>query len=255
MKYATRFLVVFALLLPYGASARDDFEDRGYWYPFVERFTWRGFDGGKQITKEAGEAAGIGATGEYLLAEDTSLILRLKGDASYGKGNFEEALAPSVKASSKSSRIAARGEMDLGRRFLLREGQVELIPFAGAGYRWSNKHVKAGTGVQGFHETWNSAYTRIGARSAYKFDRQVSALFEAGVKVPVYTSVNSSLSGKSFRPGSQVSFYMEAGVSYEKVRPILYYEGFRYSASAPSGGVEFPRMEGDILGLKVAFEF
>jgi len=243
------------LFIASGASARDYFEDRGYWYPFVERFTWRGFDDGNQVTKEAGEAAGIGAAGEYLLSEDTPLILRLKGDASYGKADFDEAVSLSAKASSKSSRIAARVETDLGRRFLVREGQVELTPYAGAGYRWSKMDVKGGTEVQGFHEAWNAAYARVGAQGAYKFDGRLSALFEVGVKVPVYTSVNSSLSGKSFRPGSQASFYMEAGVSYEGVRPAIYYEGFRYSASTSSNGVEFPRTEGDILGLKVAFEF
>ncbi|MFA6147996.1 MAG: hypothetical protein WC899_07300 [bacterium] len=242
------------LFVASASSARDYFEDRGYWYPFVERFTWRGFDGGNQVTKEAGEAAGIGAAGEYLLLEDTPFILRLNGDASYGKGDFDEAVAPAGKASSKSSRIAARGETDLGRRFLLRDGQVELIPYAGAGYRWWKEDVKVATNVQGFRDTWNSAYARVGARGTYKFDGRLSALIEAGVKVPVYTSVNSSLSGKSFRPGSQASFYMEAGVSYDGIRPILYYEGFRYSASS-SNGIEFPRTEGDILGLKVAFDF
>lgn len=254
MRRVTLAISIGLLFIASGASARGYFEDRGYWYPFVERFTWRGFDGGNQVTREAGKAAGIGAAGEYLFSEDTSLIFRLKGDASYGKGDFEESVAPSGKASSKSSRITARGETDFGWRFLLREGQVELIPYAGAGYRWSKMDVKTGPDVQGFNETWNSAYAKVGARGAYKFDRRLSALFEAGVKVPVYTSVNSSLSGESFRPGSQASFYMEAGVSYDGIRPIIYYEGFRYSASS-SNGIEFPRTEGDILGLKVAFDF
>lgn len=258
MKYFAVSMSVVLLLLSSGASARDYFEDRGYWYLFGERYTWRQFDGGDQITKDVGENVGIGALGDIQIAEDTALIGRLRGEGFGGKGNFDAATGPGTKASSTTTGYGLRAEGDLGWRFQPGEGKTEILPFAGLGYRWWKTKVKESSGIPGFEETWNSMYSKIGARGVYFLERNISIFGEAGVKVPVYTQASSSVSvggSTSYKPGSRISGFLEAGVNYKGVRPSLYYEGSRFSESRSSGGVTYPETEGDILGVRVAFEF
>ncbi len=114
------------------------------------------------------------------------------------------------------------------------------------------------TPIPGFNETWNSVYSKIGARAGYSLERNIFLFGEAGVKVPVYTRANSGISGSgstSYKPGSAISGFLEVGVNFKGVRPSLYYEGSRFSESSASGGVAYPETEGDVFGVRIAFEF
>jgi len=250
------FLTIAFLLVASGASARDSFEDKTYWYLFGERYTWRQFDGGTQITKDVGETVGIGAFGDYQVAEDTALIGRLRGEVFGGQGNYDIATGSASKASSTSNRFGLRTEGDLGWRFLPSDGKVAILPFGGIGYRWWKRNLTGTQAFQTFDEGWHEVYTKAGARGQYKIERDVALFAEVGTTLPVFTRVSggSSSSKRSFKPGMKVSTFAEAGVDYRGLRPSIYYEGSRFSADE-SGAIVFPRTEGDVFGMRVAFEF
>lgn len=256
MRRFTLAVSVGLLIIASGASARDYFEDKAYWYLFGERYTWRQFDGGTQITKDVGETVGIGAFGDYQVAEDTPMLGRLRGEVFGGRGNYDIATGTGSKTSSTSNRFGLRTEGDLGWRFLPSDGKVAILPFGGIGYRLWKRNVEGTQAFQAFDESWHDVYTKAGARGQYRIERDVALFAEAGTILPVFTRVSGGSSGSkgSFKPGMKVSTFAEAGVDYKGLRPSIYYEGSRFSAD-DSGAIGFPRTEGDVFGLRVAFEF
>ena len=256
MSRVAAFLSIAFLLVAPGASARDSFEDKTYWYLIGGHYAWRQFDDGTQIVKDVGETVGIGAFGEYQVADDTPLIGRLRGEVFGGRGNYDVGTGSASKTSSNSTHFGLRTEGDLGWRFLLSDGKVAILPFGGIGYRWWKRNVEGTPAFQAFDESWHDIYTKAGARAQYSFERDVALFAEAGTILPVITRVSGGSSGSkgSFKPGMRVSTFAEAGVHYKGLRPSIYYEGSRFSADE-SGAVGFPRTEGDVFGLRVAFEF
>lgn len=246
-------------------------------FPSFQYFTWEEFKPtSPRILKEEGLLVGAGGTARLDLY-DKKLMLKLKGELFGGNVHYNGHTQPD-KNSLISERpvktdviyFGTKAESDLGWRSPI--GPVAIEPFAGLGYRWWLRSLQSssaldGNGnllaVGGGTEYWMTFYSRLGARAAWSFTKDITLFAEGGGKYPFYNENKADLPGSgsvSIKPGREWSAFGEIGVTYKRFRPTIYYEGFRFSKSnvVPIGnntGVFQPKSDSDIFGINLNWVF
>ncbi len=246
-----------------------------YLYPYVQYFHWTETSGGRKLLTESGPIYGIGtAVGLNLLQTDNSgfLLLRTKGELFGGVVDYDGQTQPpsSLPVKTDVTYFGGKGELNLGWSYPA--GRFLLQPFAGLGYRlWlrdlHDSSTRDGSGqavqVQGYTETWESAYTRLGLSLTHTFDNGVRMFWEGGASFPFYNSNSLDLTGDgtvTVRPEGRWSAFGEFGVRTARIRTALYYQGYRTDQSpavrvSPSVSILQPRSTEDVVGVSVGYCF
>ncbi len=240
-------------------------------FPSIQYFAWEEFVSGSRILKEEGPLVGAGGTARLNLY-DGKLMLKLKGELFGGdvhyNGHTQSDTDPVISERPVKTDVIYFGtkvESDLGWRSPI--GSVAIEPFAGLGYRWWLRSLQSSTTldangnpfpVGAATEYWMSFYSRLGARAAWNFAKDFTLFAEGGGKYPFYNEnrADSPRGGKvTVKPGKEWSAFGEIGVSWKRLRPSIYYEGFRFSQSPVVKGVLQPRSESDIFGINFTLVF
>lgn len=277
MKYIVGMVAALGLFMTSPAFAAG--LEELYVYPSVQYFTWEELrDDGSRILKESGPLFGAGAAVKVDLY-NKSLMLKGKGELFGGQVDYDgqtqtdpNPALSELPVKSDVTYIGTKEELDLGWRFNVRRVSVE--PFAGLGHRWWIRDIHDSTAadktpqrnpvrVSGATETWQTIYTRFGARADYLISDDWKLFGEAGAKYPVYNRNTADLQGGgdvTIKPGREVSAFAEASLKYRQFRTSLFYEGFRFSKSpvVPIGGntvVFQPKSESDIFGISLGWAF
>ena len=230
-------------------------------YLSAQYFTWREFQGGKQLLKESGALFAGGVVVEYLPAAQSAVSLALRGRSELFGGvvNYDgETIGPNpVPLQTDVTYFGTRQELDLGCRYSA--GNWMLEPFGGAGHRWWIRDLQGGSG---YTEYWQTLYLRAGARGSYRPDPELSFFAEGGAKRPWYTGNSIDFAGTgwtTFHPGAQWSGFGELGARYQHLKLGLSYEGFRFSASpvrqVGTGRFLQPNSTSDLIGLNLGWSF
>jgi hypothetical protein len=265
-----KFIIFFMLFATSSAFAgqSDLVKEWSILFPSFQYFAWEEFDStGPRILKEEGLLVGAGGTARLDLY-DNKLMMKLKGEIFGGDVHYNGQTQDGEPVKTDVIYFGTKVEDDLGWRFPINSGYFE--PFAGLGYRWwlralQNSFTNNANHfpVDGSNEYWYSIYTRLGARAAWSFTKDLTIFAEGGGKYAFYNENRADLpdGGKvTIKPGSEWSAFGEIGLTYKRFRPTLYYEGFRFSRShvVPIGnnlGVLQPKSESDIIGINLNWVF
>lgn len=275
-----KLITIFMLFLasPVFAGQSGLVEEWSILFPSLQYFTWEEFKpAGTRIVKEEGLLVGAGGMARLNLY-DKKLMLKLKGelfggDVHYNGHTQQDTLNPAQSERPAKTDViyfGTKAESDLGWRLPLSD--VSFEPFAGLGYRWWLRALQETTAldtggnpfpVGASAEFWMSFYSRLGARAAWNFAKDLTLFAEGGGKYPFYNENRADLPGGgsvTVKPGNEWSAFGEIGVTYKRFRPTLYYEGFRFSQSSvvPVGnntGVLQPRSDSDIFGINLNWVF
>jgi len=278
------FIALAALLPLWSAPALAEPRFGGmtelYLYPYIQYFHWEEEDGGRKLLTESGPIFGVGtAVGLNLLQTDSSgsLLLKTKGELFGGvvdyDGQTQKSIDPSQSELPVNTDVAyfgGKGEINLGWSFPA--GRYSVQPFSGLGYRiWlrdlHDSTTRDGNGqtlqVQGYTETWESAYTKLGLSLTHTFDSGMQMFWEGGAIYPFYNTNSVDVSGNgtvTVRPVGRWSAFGEFGVRTARIRTAIYYQGYR---TAPSPAVPIstsvsllqPRSTEDVVGVSVGYFF
>lgn len=273
------FIAVAALLPLWAAPASAEPRFGGmtelYLYPYVQYFHWQEESGGRKLLTESGPIYGIGtAVGLNLLQTDTSgsLLLKTKGELFGGVVDYDGQTQPpsSLPVKTDVTYFGGKGEVNLGWSFPT--GRYSLQPFAGLGYRiWlrdlHDSTTRDGNGqslrVQGYTETWESAYTKLGLTLTHTFDNGVGMFWEGGASFPFYNTNSVDVTGDgtvTVRPEGRWSAFGEIGVRTARIRTAVYYQGYRTDQSpavriSQSVSILQPRSTEDVVGVSVGYCF
>ncbi len=226
-------------------------------YLKVESFTWKEFnDSGRQFVKESGPIYGLGVSGK---ADITSaLTLKSKGELFGGRVNYDGQTQAGAPLKTKTDYFGMKIEGDLGWKFIVAE-KSSLEPFAGLGWRRWRRDIKDTSNATGGEELWSSIYARLGIRGDLAFSEKVKAFAEGGVKLPIYNQNKTNIIDVTLKPGNEASVFAEAGFKWAKLKASLFYEGMRFSKSAPVSGIDFivwqPESKADIYGVNAGVAF
>ncbi len=137
--------------------------------------------------------------------------------------------------------------------------------FSGIGTRlWyrnlDDTKTAAGVRVSGSEEWWWSLYGGLGAGVVYPVGSHVELFAEAGVKLPVYTRVEtrgfaSGHYSADLEPDQEYSGFGEIGLEWKRLTVKLVYDSLRFDRSdAKSSGqyeIYQPESDADILSLNI----
>ncbi|GMT48115.1 MAG: hypothetical protein IEMM0007_1681 [bacterium] len=231
-------------------------------YLKTEFFTWKEYDdSGSQLLKESGLISAMGASVRSDITE--LLVLRGRGELFGGTVDYDGQTQSGTPVKTDTNYAGFKIEGNLGWKFMVAEKSF-LEPFAGLGYRWWQRDIQDTLYAAGYEETWWSFYARLGIHGNHTFSEQLKAFAETGVKLPVSNrnKVDLSVIGLStvtVEPGNKASVFAEAGLKWTRVKASLFYEGMRFSKSAPvavSGGqVWQPESKADMFGINVGMDF
>ncbi len=246
-----------------------------YLYPYVQYFHWKEESGGRKLLTESGPLYGIGtAVGLNLLQTDSSGSLRLKtkGELFGGVVDYDGQTQPpsSLPVKTDVTYFGGKGEVNLGWSFPT--GRYSLQPFAGLGYRiWlrdlHDSTTRDGNGqslrVQGYTETWESAYTKLGLTLTHTFDNGVGMFWEGGASFPFYNTNSVDVTGDgtvTVKPEGRWSAFGEFGVRTARIRTAVFYQGYRTDPSpavriSQSVSILQPRSTEDVVGVSVGYCF
>jgi hypothetical protein len=228
-------------------------------------YTWAENSGGKRLLKETGPLFSAGVSVGALL--DSALTVKGRSEIFGGDIHYDGHTLPPNEEPVQTAvhYVGVKEELDLGYR--VSYGEADLEPFAGAGYRWwlrdlRDSTTESGTRVQGYTESWTTAYGRFGIRGRYQLPSGPLLFAEGGAKYPFYTgnSVDFTDFGTvTFHPGSRWSGFAELGTTVNQVRLTIFYEGFRFAPSAfKLVGAQYffqPESTSDIVGLRLGWAF
>ena len=281
-------LVLLAALIPFGGSAPAFAAPRYggiselYLYPYVQYFHWEEENNGRRLLTESGPIFGVGtAVGLNLLQTDTngSLVLKTKGELFGGVVDYDgQTQSPSsLPVKTDVTYFGGKGELNLGWSFPA--GRFAIQPFSGIGYRvWlrdlhdssttTNTSGQRNGGsqvvqVQGYTETWESAYARLGLTLSHTFDNDWRMFLEGGASYPFYNTNSVDIIGNgtaTIRPEGRWSAFGEMGIRTGKIRTALFYQGYRTDQSpsvrvSQSIAILQPRSAEDVVGVSVGYCF
>ena len=231
-------------------------------YLKTESFTWKEYDNsGSQLLKESGLISAMGASVRSDIAE--FLVLRGRGELFGGSVNYDGQTQTGTPVETDTNYAGFKIEGNLGWKFKVSE-KSSLEPFAGLGFRWWQRDIQDTLYAAGYEETWWSFYGRFGIYGKHTFSGQLKAFAEAGVRQPVSNrnKVDLSVIGLStvtVEPGNKASVFAEAGLKWTRFKASLFYEGMRFSKSAPvtvnNVQVWQPESRADIFGISVGMDF
>jgi hypothetical protein len=275
------FLVVAALLGLLGEAAAGEFGGVREFYPYfsVQDFTWEEFSGGQRLLKEDGllYAAGAAAKVDLLQTGVGSLTLRGKGELFGGvvgyNGQTQKSPDPmqsELPVKTDVTYFGTKEELALGWTVPL--PAASLLPFAGVGHRWwlrdlHNSRTIDGTAttvqVQGYTEYWQTVYAKLGLAADYRLTDDWQLFAEAGGKYPFYNSNRINVGGVgdvTLKPESLWSTFAELGFRYKRIRPALFYEGYRTGQSpavpiAQNLAILQPKSHEDLIGFSLGWCF
>lgn len=273
------FIALFALLAfgsaPASAEPRFGGMTELYLYPYVQYFHWQEESDGRKLLTESGPIFGVGtAVGLNLLQTETSgaLVLKTKGELFGGVVDYDGETQPpsSLPVKTDVTYFGGKGEVNLGWSFPA--GRYALQPFTGLGYRIWLRDLHDSTTrdrngqtlqVQGYTETWESAYTKLGLSLTHTFDNGVRMFWEGGASFPFYNTNSVDMVGDgsvTVRPEGRWSAFGEFGVLSAKIRTAVFYQGYRTDKSpavrvSPSTSVLQPRSAEDVVGVSVGYCF
>jgi len=235
--------------------------------PYVsgQYFRWEEHQNNRRILKETGPlvSAGVVVGG----STNSSLTMRGRAEIFGAEVNYNgETQAPeSVPARTEVNYFGIRNQFDLGHRFS--SGSLRLEPFGGLGHRLWLRDIRSGTDAtgqpfSGFTEFWQTGYGRLGARAAYPAPSGASFFAEAGALYPFYTGNTVDFVGSgttTLHPRGKLSGFAETGITWNRLKLSLHYEGFRWSKSpVKAAGSELifqPESRSDIFGLSLGWAF
>lgn len=276
MNHYRHAIITLALLMLAGQASAGEFGKirELYFGPSIAYFHWRESFAGQSVLTEQGPMYGIdGAIALDLLKTKGAGTLTLKNKAGLFGGLVYydgQTQAPSnLPVKTDVIYLGLKDELAIGWAVPLGDGYLE--PFAGLGYRWWVRDLQDSTTsngtttvkVNGSTETWQSAYTKLGATLSFPLSKDWRFFVEGGGKYPFYNS-NSSDSAAfgtiTVRPEPRWSAFAELGARSKTLRPALFYEGYRTGQSAmvaltPSSGVFQPKSDEDLVGVSVSYCF
>lgn len=225
-------------------------------FPSVQYFTWEEFDrSGSRIVKEEGPLYGLGVAVKADLAQKV-LVLTGKTEVFGGEVRYDGSTLAGTPVRSDVDYIGVDATLDLGYR--LRMNRLALEPFAGLGYRWWHREIQATDISSTTTEEWDSFTLRLGARGEYRLSDSARLFVEGGAKYPWHNRDIANPDGggdETFRPESRWSAFAEAGGQFGRIRPSVFYEGYRFGASPTVGSFYQPRTDADIVGIRIGFAF
>lgn len=246
-----------------------------YLYPYVQYFHWTEERDGRKLLTESGPLFGIGtAVGLNLLQTDSSgaLLLRTKGELFGGEVAYDGQTQPpsSLPVKTDVTYLGGKGELNLGWSFPT--GSLAVQPFAGLGYRIWLRNLQDSTTrdangqivqVQGYTETWESAYTKLGLSLSHTLENNWRLFLEGGASFPFYNTNSVDVIGNgtvTTRPEGRWAAFGEFGVRAARIRTAVYYQGYRIDQSpavrvSQSVAILQPRSTEDVVGVSVGYCF
>ncbi len=240
-------------------------------YLAVQSFDWREFAEGSRAVRETGPLFGIGLVypadmGGHVLFTTTGEVFG--GPMDYN-GHACDLTGENCEASTATvNYFGIKVEGDLSRP--IPAGGLSLEPFGGLGFRYWLRNIDSGSTVSGvptssFSEDWITVYVRGGIRGKVAFAGKKQLILLAGAKLPFFTqnTAHTSEVGQgpdlNLRPGKQVSFFAEAGMTLDRVTLSIFYDSFRYPQSPTvSNGISIgyqPRSTLDLYGVRADWTF
>ena len=250
--------------------------DELYVYGTVESFTWREFDAGERAVMESGPLFGIGLS--YFHEFENRITVTPRGEIFFGSVDYDGHACTTdpitlqqtcQPATATVGYVGLTFDGDIGFRFKLKQSSF-IEPFGGLGLRTWRRDIRNGTAADGsatagYIEDWSTLNFRLGVRGGVDLSKSSKMFAEAGVKLPLY-NVNTAYVSDiglgpdvTIHPGKQASYFAEAGVTINRVRASVFYDGLRFSQSSPVSNGMFvffqPQSTMDVYGIRLGVIF
>jgi hypothetical protein len=273
-RYRQSFITLALVLLASQAAAAEYGGIRELFIgPSIAYFHWQESVAGQNVLTEQGPIYGVdGSIALDLLKTDRAGTLTFKGKVGLfgGMVDYDGHTQPSnLPVKTDVNYVGIKEEIALGWAMPL--GDVHLEPFAGLGYRFWIRDLQDSTAnngtstvkVSGSTEVWESAYTKVGAALTIPLTKDWRIFVEGGGKYPFYNSNSSDIAGignTTVRPEPRWSAFAELGARSRKLRPALFYEGYRTGQSpmvriSSTSGVYQPKSDEDVVGVSFSYCF
>jgi len=250
--------------------------DELYVYGTVESFTWREFDAGERAVMESGPLFGIGLS--YFHEFENRITVTPRGEIFFGSVDYNghacstdpvTLIQTCQPATTTVGYLGLKFDGDIGLRFKLKQSSF-IEPFWGLALRTWRRDIRNGTAADGsatagYLEDWSTLHFRLGVRGGVDLSKSTKMFAEAGVKLPLY-NVNTAYVSDiglgpdvTIHPGKQASFFAETGVTINRVRASVFYDGLRFSQSSPVSNGMFvffqPQSTMDVYGIRLGVIF
>lgn len=238
----------------------------------VQSFTWKEYDGGRELLKEDGALFGVGYAGRYTFMG--FLTVRPRAEIFGGQVDYDGQTQDGIPAQTDTDYAGVKTEGDVGFRWGDPQ-KATVEPFVGLGWRYwvrdiQDATINGGNGIpifiSGTTERWSTLYGRLGLRGDIVFTDTVRMFLEGTVKLPIDNEevaedvcTNYGCDDVDLEPGKRVSYYAELGLKASMFKVSAFYEGLRFSKSdtvaIPGAIIWQPESKANIYGVNIGVSF
>jgi len=224
-------------------------------YGKTEHVTWKEYEGGSQLLKESGWLYGLGVTHRFLISP---VIIQPQLEIFGGRVDYKGQITAGTPVDTDTSYFVTSLIGDV-RYPVVVSKNMSVEPLLGLGYRYWTRSLETTTvgniTAVGYTEVWDYLYGRLGVHSIFAFTGKTFLTTTAGVKLPIWSKMNSNLYNLGLKPEGRSSVFADIGIQHKRLTVGLFYEGLRFGASPVVSGFYQPESKADIYGLKIGLIF
>jgi len=206
----------------------------------VFAFEWEEIDpSGAQFLREDGPMLAVGA--RWRENYGSNYFYTLEGEVFGNEINYTGQTQSGTPTTTETGYLGWSAGGRLGWDFIPRtekyQGQWSTSEiFLGYKFTGWERDIKSTPAAKGYVENWETQLAQAGARVGYALARSLELYAEGGVQSTWHTKESIDLTALGFatitlEPGDAVSFFAEAGLSWEFLTLAAFYEEIRFDRS------------------------